>query len=104
MRCLLWSLVLVCGLANLAVAGEAVDLSGRVTGVYQYPRTQTICMPFETKDQKRFLICDDVTAKDVIEQLFDYGKRDTDCRIAGTVAKKAGDDVYLQVTGVSAAK
>lgn len=103
MRFLLWALVLVCCMATApAHAGEAVDLVGRATGVYQYPKTQTICMVFETtKDQKRYFICDDVTAKDVIERLFELGKKDTECRIEGTVAKKTGDDVYLTIGKVS---
>lgn len=84
-----------------AWAAESVTLTGRTTGVFQYPKTETICLSFETKDQKRYMVCDDVTSKDVIEKLFALGKKDADCRIQGTVAKKAGEDVYLAVTGVT---
>jgi len=83
-----------------ALAGEAVSLTGRVTGIFQYPKTEMICMTFESKEKKSYMICDDVTAKDVIEKLFAFGKKDADCRIDGTVAKKNGDDVYLSITGV----
>lgn len=102
MRCLLRALALTllcCGAA--AQAGEAVNLAGRVTGVYQYPKTQTICLAFESKDKKSYMICDDVTAKDIIEQLFALGKKDTDCRIEGSVAKKIGDETHLNVTRVT---
>lgn len=103
MRSLLWALALACCLPSLpAQAGEAVDLAGRATGVYQYPKTQTICMVFETtKDQKRYFICDDVTTKDVIERLFEFGKKDAECRIQGTMTKKTNEAVYLNVTTVS---
>jgi hypothetical protein len=103
MRFLLWALALVCCMSSLpAQAGEAVDLVGRATGVYQYPKTQTICMVFETtKDPKRYFICDDVTAKDVIERLFELGKKDAECHIEGTVTKKSGEDVYLTIGKVS---
>uniref|UniRef100_I2Q0I5 Uncharacterized protein n=1 Tax=Desulfovibrio sp. U5L TaxID=596152 RepID=I2Q0I5_9BACT len=84
-----------------AQAAESVALTGRTTGVFQYPKTETICLSFETKDQKRYMVCDDVTSKDVIEKLFALGKKDADCRIEGTVAKKSGEDVYLAVTGVT---
>jgi hypothetical protein len=104
MRSLLWALALFCLVpASVARAGEAVDTVGRAVGVYQYPKTQTICMAFETKDQKRYLICDDVTSKDVIERLFEFGKKDAECRIQGTVAKKTNDDVYLNVGTVTPA-
>lgn len=92
-------MVFLCGAT--AQAGESVALSGRVSGVLQYPTTQTICLSFETKEQKKYLICDDVTAKDVIERLFALGKKDAQCRIEGTVAKKSGDDTYLAVTRVA---
>jgi len=104
MRSLLWLLALVCfGFVAVARAGETVDAVGRAVGVYQYPKTQTICMAFEAKDQKRYLICDDVTSKDVIERLFEFGKKDAECRIQGTVAKKTNDDVYLNVGTVTPA-
>jgi hypothetical protein len=93
----LWALL---GAAS-AQAAESVALVGRTTGVFQYPKTETICLSFETKDQKRYMVCDDVTSKDIIEKLFALGKKDADCRIEGTVAKKSGDDVYLAVTGVT---
>lgn len=83
------------------LAAESVALTGRVTGVLQYPKTETICLQFESKDKKTFLICDDVTAKETIEKLFALGKKDADCRIEGTVAKKAGDEVYLAVATVA---
>jgi len=85
--------------ADSALAAEAVSLTGRVTGVKQYPQKEIICLAFEAKDKKNYLICDDVTSKDVIEKLFDLGKKDADCRIDGTVVKKA-DEVYLNITGV----
>lgn len=84
-----------------ALAADTVTLTGRATGVFQYPKTDTICLSFETKDQKRYMICDDVTAKDIIEKLFDLGKKDADCRIEGTVAKKTGEDVYLSIARVT---
>ena len=87
--------------AASASAAETVALSGRVTGVLQYPKTETICLSFETKDKKSYMICDDVTSKEIIEKLFALGKKDADCRIDGTVAKKSGDEVYLSVTGVA---
>ena len=103
MRSLSWAfallVTLVCG--TPALAGENVSLNGRVIGVFQYPKTNTICLSFETKDKKPYMICDDVTAKDIIEKLFDLGKKDADCRIDGSVAKKTGEDVYLHVTGVA---
>jgi hypothetical protein len=101
MRCLLRAFVLaaLCCAAP-ALAGENVSLTGRVIGILQYPTTNTICLTFETKDKKPYMICDDVTAKDIIEKLFALGKKDADCRIDGTVAKKTGNDVYLSVTGV----
>ena len=102
MRYLLWSVALAWSLASApALAGEVVNLTGRTTGVFQYPSTNTICLAFETKEQKRFLVCDDVTSKEVIEKLFELGKKDTECRIEGTVAKKNGEDVYLNVTQVA---
>jgi hypothetical protein len=102
MRSLLWTLALVCLVsASTAWAGEAVDVVGRAMGVYQYPKTQTICLSFETKDQKRYLICDDVTSKEIIERLFELGKKDAECHIQGTVAKKTGEDVYLNVAKVT---
>ncbi|MEL7641544.1 MAG: hypothetical protein AAGU21_18065 [Solidesulfovibrio sp.] len=91
--------VVFCGAA--AQAGEAVNLAGRVTGVYQYPKTETICLSFESKDKKSYMICDDVTAKDIIEQLFALGKKDADCRIEGSVSKKVGDETQLNVTRVT---
>jgi hypothetical protein len=100
------NLSLVVGLTVLlgcapALAGENVALSGRVTGIQQYPKTNTICLSFETKDKKPYMICDDVTSKDIIEKLFDLGKKDADCRIDGSIAKKNADGVYLTVTGVA---
>jgi hypothetical protein len=86
-----------------ALAGENVALTGRVMGISQYPNTNTICLSFETKDKKPYLICDDVTAKDIIEKLFDLGKKDAECRIDGTIAKKNAEGVYLTVTGVAKA-
>ena len=70
MRGLLRALALTlvfCGAA--AQAGEAVNLAGRCTGVFQYPKTETVCLSFETTDKKPYMICDDVTAKEIIEQL-----------------------------------
>lgn len=102
MRRVLLALAMVCLVpVVLARAGEAVNAVGRATGVFQYPKTNTICLAFETKDHKRFLICDDVTSKDIIEQLFALGKKDAPCRIEGTVARKTGEDVRLRVTRVS---
>ena len=102
MRSLRWAFALVATLcAQPVLAGENVSLTGRIMGVFQYPKTNTICLSFETKDKKPYMICDDVTAKDIIEKLFELGKKDADCRIDGTVAKKTGDDVYLSVTGVA---
>ena len=98
MRAIVTFFVLII-LAVPVCAAESVSLTGRVTGVRQYPQKETICLAFEAKDQKSYLICDDVTAKDVIEKLFALGKKDADCRIDGTVAKKA-DETYLQITGV----
>lgn len=85
----------------LAQAGEAVALNGQVTGVMQFPTTQTICLTFTTKEKKDYMICDDITAKDVIEQLFALGKKDAPCHIEGTVSQKSGEDVRLAVTRVS---
>jgi len=99
MRACLLTLALILAAAS-GLAAEAVSLTGRVTGIQQYPQKETICLSFESKDKKNYLICDDVTSKDVIEQLFALGKKDADCRISGTVAKKGGDAVYLQITGV----
>jgi hypothetical protein len=102
MRHLLLAMALVCLAPGVtARANESINVVGRATGVFQYPKTNTICLAFESKDQKRFLVCDDVTAKEVIEQLFALGKKDTPCRIEGTVAKKSGEDVLLRVTRVS---
>jgi len=102
MRSLLWALALLCLVpVSGARAGEAVDTVGRAVGVFQYPKTQTICMSFEAKDQKRYLICDDVTSKDVIERLFEFGKKDAECRIQGTVANKTNEAIYLNITAVS---
>ena len=98
MRALL--LVMLLGCAVPALAAEAVSLTGRVTGVKQYPQKETICLSFEAKDKKAYLICDDVTAKDVIEKLFALGKKDADCRIDGSVAQKSGEEIYLTITGV----
>lgn len=101
MRTLLRAFALILLFGGLpALAGEAVSLTGRVTGVFQYPKTETICLSFEAKDKKTYMICDDVTAKDVIEKMFALGKKDADCRIDGSVAKKSGDEVYLNITGV----
>ncbi|MHC1789039.1 hypothetical protein [Solidesulfovibrio sp.] len=100
MRACVLTVALLLFAATPALAAEAVSLTGRVTGVMQYPKTETICLAFEGKDKKRYLICDDVTAKDVIETMFALGKKDADCRIDGTVAKKNGDEVYLNITGV----
>ena len=103
MRSLLRMLVLAWILScTPALADEAVNVAGRAMGVLQYPTTNTICLRFETKEGQRFLVCDDVTAKDIIEQLFSFGKKDAPCRIEGTVAKKSGEDVYLRVTRVVA--
>lgn len=99
MRVCLLTLALILAAAS-GLAAEAVSLTGRVTGIQQYPQKETICLSFESKDKKTFLICDDATAKDVIEKLFALGKKDTDCRIDGTVARKNGNDVYLTITGV----
>ena len=99
MRACLLTLALILAAAS-GLAAEAVSLTGRVTGIQQYPQKETICLAFESKDKKNFLICDDVTAKDVIEKLFALGKKDADCRIDGTVVKKSGDEVYLNITGV----
>ena len=102
MRRVLLALTLVClGPVLAARANESVNLIGRATGVFQYPKTNTICLAFETKDQKHFLICDDVTSKDIIEQLFALGKKDAECRIEGSVDKKIGEDVRLHVTRVN---
>lgn len=102
MRQTLWAALVVCfGWVATALAGESVSVSGRATAVFQYPKTNTICLAFETKDRKHFLVCDDVTAKDVIEQLFALGKKDAPCHIEGTVAKISGDDVRLRVTKVT---
>lgn len=102
MRHVLLAMAMVCLFPVLSArANEAINLIGRATGVFQYPKTDTICLAFETKEQKRFLICDDVTSKDIIEQLFALGKKDAECRIEGTVAKKTGEDVRLRVTRVS---
>ncbi|EFL50382.1 conserved hypothetical protein [Solidesulfovibrio fructosivorans JJ]] len=105
MRSLLWALVLtglLCGVP--ARAAQSVTLDGRVSGVMQYPETQTICLSFTSNEKKQYMICDDVTAKEVIEQLFALGKKDAPCRIEGAVAKKSGDDVYLSVTRVTQGK
>ncbi len=102
MRCLMRAVVLtalVC--CAPAEAGESVAATGRVMGVFQYPKTNTICLSFESKDKKTYMICDDVTSKDIIEKLFALGKKDADCRIEAAVAKKNGDEVYLNVTGVA---
>ena len=99
MRACLMTLALILAAAS-GLAAEAVSLTGRVTGIQQYPQKETICLSFESQDKKNYLICDDVTSKDVIEQLFALGKKDADCRINGSVAKKNGDGVYLQITGV----
>jgi hypothetical protein len=99
MRSLLWAVALLCLVpVSGAWAGEAVDTVGRAVGGVQYPKTQTICMSFESKDQKRYLICDDVTSKDVIERLFEFGKKDAECRIQGTVANKTNEAIYLNIT------
>jgi hypothetical protein len=101
MRHLVLAMALICLFPGVAArASEAVNVVGRATGVFQYPKTNTICLAFETKDQKRFLVCDDITAKEVIESLFALGKKDAECRLEGTVAKKSGEDVYLRVTRV----
>ncbi|KHK04426.1 hypothetical protein [Desulfovibrio sp. TomC] len=96
-----WILAVVLILtAATGLAAETVSLTGRVTGVMQYPQKETICLSFETKDKKHYLICDDATAKDIIEKLFALGKKDADCRVDGTVAQKSGDEVRLAITGV----
>ena len=100
MRACLLTLVLLLAAAS-GLAAEAVSLAGRVTGIQQYPQKETICLSFESKDKKNYLICDDVTSKDVIEKLFALGKKDADCRIDGTVVKKSGEEVYLNITGVA---
>ena len=105
MRGLLRALALTlvfCGAA--AQAGEAVNLAGRCTGVFQYPKTETVCLSFETTDKKTYMICDDVTAKEIIEQLFALGKKDAACHIEGSVAKKSGEETYLSVTRVTEGK
>ncbi|UJX40692.1 hypothetical protein K9F62_18665 [Desulfovibrio sp. JY] len=105
MRSILWALVLtglLCGVP--ALAAQPITLDGRVSGVMQFPKTQTICLSFTGNDKKNYMICDDVTAKDVIEQLFALGKKDTPCHIEGTVAKTSGEDVYLTVTRVTQGK
>ena len=99
MRVWILAAVLILAAAT-GLAAEAVSLTGRVTGVMQYPQKETICLSFEAKDKKSYLICDDATAKDVIEKLFALGKKDTDCRVDGTVSRKNGDEIYLTVTGV----
>jgi hypothetical protein len=99
MRVWILAAVLVLAAAT-GLAAEAVSLTGRVTGVLQFPQKETICLSFESKDKKSYLICDDATAKDVIEKLFALGKKDTDCRVDGTVSKKNGDEIYLTVTNV----
>jgi hypothetical protein len=102
MRQLCLALAMFClGPCVAAYAASSVIVSGRATAVFQYPKTNTICLAFETKDRKRFLICDDVTSKDVIEQLFALGKKDAPCRIEGSVAGKTGEDVRLRVTKVA---
>lgn len=87
-----------------AIAGESVSISGRVVGVLQYPKTNTICMSFVSKDKNPYFICDNVTSKDIIEQLFALGKQDANCRIQGSVSKKEKDGVYLAITTVSPEK
>lgn len=100
MRACVLTMALLLFAATPALAAETVSLTGRVTGVMQYPQKETICLSFESKDKKNYLICDDVTAKDVIEKLFALGKKDADCRIDGTMVKKNGEEVYLNITGV----
>lgn len=102
MRAFWWALPLL-GLltCSAALAAESVHLVGRATGISQYPEANTVCLRFATKEGQPFLICDDVTARDVIEQLFALGKKDVPCRIEGTVAKKSGGQTFLRVTRVS---
>ena len=84
-----------------ALAGETMTVTGQATGSFQYPATNTICLRFEAKEGGgQYLVCDDVTAKDIIEKLFALGKKDADCRIDGTVAQKSSDEVYLAITSV----
>lgn len=99
LRAMVVTTLLVCG--TPALAGEAVTLTGRVTGVRQYPKTQTICLIFTSGDKKDFMICDDVTAKDRIEELFALGKKDQSCRIEAMVTKTADRETYLKVTRVT---
>lgn len=102
MRVRLWMAAVIWMATCLPVlAEEPVNVAGRATGAYQYPATNTICLRFETKEARQFLICDDVTSKEVIEKLFAFGKKDASCRIEGTVVKKTGEDVYLRVTQVA---
>ena len=99
MRVWILAAVLILAAAT-GLAAEAVSLTGRVTGIMQYPQKETICLSFEAKDKKSYLICDDATAKEIIEKLFALGKKDADCRIDGTVAQKSSDEVYLAITSV----
>jgi len=102
MRALFWFVPLMWLVACPgALAAESVSVNGRTVGVMQYPATNTICLRFEATEGRHFLICDDVTAKNVIEQLFALGKKDVSCHIEGTVAKKSGEAAYLRVSRVS---
>ena len=85
-----------------ALAGETMSVTGQATGSFQYPATNTICLRFEAKEGGgQYLVCDDVTAKDIIEKLFALGIKNIACRIEATVVKKTGEDVYLRVTQVA---
>jgi len=98
-----WLAVLVWALSCAPVlAGETVNVTGQATGAFQYPATNTICLRFEVKEGgAQYLVCDDVTPKDIIEKLFALGTKNTPCRIEGMVVKKTGEDVYLRVTQVA---
>lgn len=99
-------LCVVCGLCacffgTAGFAGEKVEIAVIPLSVFLDQGTRAVCAEVQAADSdRRFLICDDATSKDVMEALFAQGKKGGSCLVSGEVTGRSGEFDRLVVSQV----
>ncbi len=95
MKRVLCSIVLVsvvCGWSGLGTAGEKIATMARPVSLFWDQERRAFCCEVRSvSDGRGFLVCDDVTGKPVMEELFRLGKMDAACTVSGEVTGREGE-------------
>lgn len=89
-RVLFFALSCFFALAGVAFAGDPLTLEATpVTGFFDGKKNAFCIELAEESGQTRYLACDDATSKDIMERLFELGKKNASCRLE---CESAGSD------------